>query len=55
MKKIKNAIYIIGAFLVIVKVFFRENISKELNDILLISAIILLSLIIIFEVFTKEK
>jgi hypothetical protein len=55
MKKIKNILYVLGAILLILKIFFKENFSEELNNGLWLSTGIFLLLIIIFEVLTKRR
>ena len=55
MKKIKNLLYVIGAVILIIKIFFREDIPIEL-DIMTgyLSGVFLLA-IIILEVLSKRK
>ena len=55
MKNIKNISYVLGAIILIVKIFFKDNFSEEINTGLWASTGILLLIIIILEVLTKRK
>jgi hypothetical protein len=55
MKNIKNTLYVLGAILLIIKIFLGDSFTKELNNVLWLSTGVLLLLIIIFEVLTRRK
>jgi len=50
MKTIKNASYIIGAIILIIKIFYKEDISKEFSLFLWLLSIVLVLCIIIIEI-----
>jgi len=55
MKKIKNFLYIIGAIVIIVTIFFKNDISDKLDNILWVVSGMWLIIIIILELIKKEK
>jgi hypothetical protein len=55
MERIKNALYIFGAIIVIIRIFFRDDFSKELNNIIFWTIGIVLLSIIILEVITRKR
>lgn len=55
MKNIKNTLYFVGAILLIIKIFFRDNFNLELNKALWLSTGALLLVIIILEILTRRK
>jgi protein-S-isoprenylcysteine O-methyltransferase Ste14 len=52
---IKKLLYIIGVLVVIVSIFFSNELPEILSNLLWILASILLLLIIIFEIITKGR
>lgn len=55
MKIIKNALYALGTIVLIIKIFFREDISKGFDNVLTILAGVLLLIIIVVEVISRRK
>ncbi len=55
MNKIKNLLYVIGAIVLIIKIFFRDDISKGLDNVLWLLCGILVLIIIFLEVLTRRK
>lgn len=55
MIKLKNLIYILGAILLVVKIFFKDDISNTLSNVLWVLAGIFLLVIIVLEIFTRRK
>jgi len=55
MNKIKNSIYVIGAIILIIKIFFRDDISKDLDIKTGYLMGVLLLVVIILEVLTRRK
>jgi len=55
MKKSKNLLYVIGVVILIIKIFFREDIPKELDILTGYLLGIFLLIIIILELLTRRK
>jgi len=55
MKKIKNILYIIGVIILIIKILFRDDISKDLDIITGYLLGVFLLVIIVLEVLTRRK
>jgi len=55
MKKIKNTLYIIGVIALIIKIFFRDDIPKDLDIMTGYLMGVFLLVIIILEVLTRRK
>jgi hypothetical protein len=55
MKTIKNILYIIGAIFLIIKIFFRDDIPKDLDLITGYLMGVFLLVVIILEVLTRRK
>jgi len=55
MKRIKNILWILATIVLIIKIFFRDEISKELHYTLAWCLLIWLLILIILEVITRKK
>ncbi len=55
MEKIKNMLYVIGTVILIIKIFFRENILKEIDIMTGYLLGVFLLVIIVLEVLTNRK
>ena len=55
MKKVKNILYIIGVITLIMKIFFRDDIAKDLDIMTGYLLGVFLLAIIILEVLTRRK
>jgi hypothetical protein len=55
MKTIKNTLYIIGVIVLIVKIFFRDDIPKDLDIMTGYLMGVFLLVVIILEVLTRQK
>ncbi len=55
MKKIKNLLYVIGVVILIIKIFFREDIPKELDIMTGYLLGVFLLVIIVLELLTRRK
>jgi len=55
MKRIKNILYVIGAIVLIITIFFDDELPKKLDNILWILSGVLLLAIIILEAFFRKK
>lgn len=55
MKKIKNILYIIGVIILIIKIFFRDDIPKDLDIKTGYLMGVFLLAVIVLEVLTRRK
>jgi cell division protein FtsW (lipid II flippase) len=55
MKRIKNILYVVGAIVLLIIIFFRDDISERLDNIFWIFSGIWLLLIITLEIFFRRK
>jgi len=55
MNKVKNAVYIIGGTLLVVKIFFQDRFSNNINSLLWILTGIILLIIIALELITRRE
>jgi hypothetical protein len=55
MKKIKSILYIIGVIILIIKIFFRADIPKDLDIMTGYLLGVFLLIIIVLEVLTRRK
>ena len=55
MKKIKNILYVLGAIILIIRIFFGNEISNELYDISGWLCVVLFLIITVLEVITRKK
>lgn len=55
MKIIKRVLYIVGAIILIIVLFFSDDISDEIDNVLWVLSGVLLFLIVVTEIFIKRK
>jgi len=55
MERFRNILYVIGAIVVIIRLFFRDDMSEKLRNVSYVLVCVCLALVVVFEIIMWKK